>query len=99
MLAPNKLGVVKIHVAKKEIRSREENTETHPHQKYIHIIQKDWVPPGAVLEKKGVTLSTMRTAALAAVCFAQELTLAEGWLGGNVVVTLMEGRNLPLLDG
>jgi hypothetical protein len=35
--APEKLGVMRIHVAKKEIRSLEENTETHPHQKDLGV--------------------------------------------------------------
>ena len=29
--------MMKIHVARKEIRSREENTETHPHQKDLGV--------------------------------------------------------------
>ena len=37
MRAPKKLGVMEIYVAKKELRSREENTETHPHQKDLGV--------------------------------------------------------------
>ena len=40
MRAPEKLGVMRIFVAKKELRSREENTETHPHQKDMGLEYK-----------------------------------------------------------
>ena len=35
--APDKLGVMKIQFAKTEIRSREESTDTHPHQKDLGV--------------------------------------------------------------
>jgi len=36
-LIPEKLGVVKIYVTKKDLRSREESTETHPHRKDLGL--------------------------------------------------------------